>query len=118
MNRAGYLKIIKEKVKADNCLGVGGLNCINCGVSENDFQDGGGCEYIAKDVYKDEWMFLCSACISKFQMVKDLQTIVDNGREPYIPSIHLKNLSPDWLKTEDGQDFMFKLEAYQRKISG
>jgi hypothetical protein len=101
---------------------AGKLKCIVCGKSELDFQqDSNGCEYIAKNAYAEEdkdWMFLCSECISNFSMVKELQSIVNNGREPYIPSVHLKNLSPDWLKTEDGQDFLYKLEAYQRKISG
>lgn len=97
---------------------AGNLKCIKCGKSELDFQqDNNGCEYIAENVYKEKFMFLCSECIYNFNMVKELRTIIDNSRTPYIPSVHLKNLSPDWLKTKEGQDFLYRLENYQRKIS-
>lgn len=39
---------------------------------------------------------------------------IQEGFEPYIPSVHLKNIAPyDWLKTDDAQDFLRKLEQYQ-----
>ena len=38
----------------------------------------------------------------------------ENGFEPYIPSVHLKNLAPyDFLITADGEDFLKKLEQYE-----
>lgn len=41
----------------------------------------------------------------------------DNGFEPYIPSVHLKNVSPgDWLDSPDGSDFLRKLEDFEDQI--
>ena len=41
-------------------------------------------------------------------------TEIKEGFEPYIPSVHLKNIAPyDWLKKDDTQDFLRKLEEYE-----
>ena len=38
----------------------------------------------------------------------------DSGFEPYIPSVHFRNISPqDFLITQDGEDFIKKLEQYE-----
>jgi len=35
----------------------------------------------------------------------------DDGQEPYIPSVHLKNIAPlEWLKTEEAKKFMERVD--------
>ncbi len=42
----------------------------------------------------------------------------NEGFEPYIPSVHLKNIAPlDWLQSPDGKDFLVKLEDYQTQTN-
>ena len=39
---------------------------------------------------------------------------MENRKEPYIPSVHLKNIAPlDFLKSKDGKDFLKKLQVFE-----
>lgn len=41
----------------------------------------------------------------------------DNGSEPYIPSVHLKNVAPlEWLESKEGKDFIDKLREFENKL--
>ena len=46
--------------------------------------------------------------------IKKQEKYICNGFEPYIPSVHLKNIAPlEWLESKDGKDFINKLEEYE-----